>query len=266
MAYNLRPPTPTVRREQYTSKAHLEIRALGTEEWYEPPAYDIWKSETSNNLIRATFTPGHISLLQQAVRPTYGDDRRLESALYMWNATFSTTDLHDIRVKEYEFGRPQDGTENPGRLRIEMMAVCKVAPVGQGLFVRESTLIEHIYNNAKETSEPTASSSGLAKISERWASGEQEIKLTFTRTTQTERNPGKNKPKGRKEPVTGAKVWVWYAFLAFLSGETWTSATFAQFKSAAQLTLAEIVGNDHNNPHVDFEKKEDGWFLIKMKK
>ena len=201
------------------------------------------------------------------MRSNYGDDRHLESALYMSKATFNTADLHDIRVKEYEFGRPLDGTsEDPGRIRIEVMAVCKVGPVGQGLFVREGTLREHIYNNAKETSEPTASCSGLANISERWASGEQEIKLTFTRTTQTEPNSGKNKPKGKKEPIAGAKVWVWYAFLAFVSGETWTSATLAQFSSAAHLTLADIVNKPYDNPHVDFEKKEDGWFLIKMKK
>ena len=264
MAFQSSRPVRTVRKEQYTHKAHLEIRALGTEEWYAPPAYETWKTETSSNLERATFTRGAISVHQHAVKSSYGEDRRLEGALFMWQATFNVADLYDIRVREYEFGRPQnDDLNDTGRIRVEMIAVCKVSPMGRGLFVREGTLREYVWNNAKETSEPTASSSGLAKISERWASGEQEIRLTFTRTTQTERTPGKNKPQGKKEALAGPKVWVWHACLAFLRGEEWASDTYTQFSKAAQMSLADIVNKDHSNPHAGFEKKEDGWILIR---
>ena len=260
MAYISSPSVPRVRKEQYTSKAHLEVRALGTEDWYVPPAYEGWDDQTSSNIMRATFTPGGISVLQQAVKPIYNGDR-LENALYMWQAKFDTADLYDIRVRETEFGH---SAENNFRIRVEMMAVSKVAPNGNGFFVRKDTLVHNVLNNVEETSESIASNSGLAKISDRWISGDQEIKLTFTRTTHTERKPGKNKPKGAKEAVGGAKVWVWHAFLAFLTGSDWTSMTYATFTNAAQMTLADIVNKDYPNPHVSFEKKEDSWVLIKM--
>ena len=264
MAYTSSAPVRTIRKEQYTSKAHLEIRALGTEEWYVPPAYERWKTQTSSNLERTTFTPGVITVHQHAVNATYNVDRRLDGALYMWRAKFNVADLSNIRVREYEFGRPKDGSpDDSGRIRVELMAVCKVPPTGQGLFVREGTLREHVWSNAKETSEPTASSSGLAKISDRWASGEQEIKLTFTRTTQTERQPGKNK-SGKKEAVSGPKVWVWHACLAFLRGLDWASDTYAQFLNAARMSLADVVDKDSRDPNAGFEK-EDGWvYLTKM--
>ena len=91
----------------------------------------------------------------------------------MWRAQFNVADLSDIRVREYEFRRPKDGSpDDHGRIRVEVIAVCKVPPTGQGFFVRQGTLVEHVWSNAKETSEPIASSSGLAKISDRWATGE----------------------------------------------------------------------------------------------
>ena len=261
MVYNYSSSIPTVRTEQYTSVARLEIRALGTEEWYKPPAYEDWQADTHSNLTRATFTTGGISVLQRAVKPSYKSERRLESAVYMWQATFNTADLHDIRVRETKFGH---SAENNFRVCVEMMAVSKVAPTGHGLFVDEGTLEEHVLNNAKETSESTASSSGLATISDRWASGEQEIKLTFTRTTQIERTPGKDKPQGTKKAIEGAKVWVWPAFLAFLTGEDWTFKTHAIFTNSPYISLADIVNKDSLNPHVEFEKKDDDWILIKM--
>ena len=134
MAYTCSPPVRTVRKEQYTRKAHLELRALGTEEWYEPPAYERWKALTSCNLQRATFSQGVITVHQHAVNAIFNDDRRLSGALYMWRATFNVADLSDIRVREYEFGRPYDASpDEHGRFRVEMMAVCKVPPTGQGL-------------------------------------------------------------------------------------------------------------------------------------
>ena len=253
----------TVRKVQYTNKAHLELRALGTEEWFEPPAYERWKNLTSSNLERATFTPGVITVHQNAVMATYIDDRRLGGALYMWQATFNIEDLSNIRVREYEFGRPQGATaDERGRIRIEMMAVCKVPPTGQGLFVREGVLKEHIWSNIKETSEPTTSSSGLGKISDRWASGEQEIKLTFTRTTQTERNPGRNKPPHQKETLSGARVWVWEACFAFLRGREWASNTYAHFTNVARMSLADFVARFARDPNSGFEQKEDGWVYL----
>ena len=199
------------------------------------------------------------------MKATYNYNRWLEGALYVGLAQFNVADLSDIRVREDEFGRPKDGgPDDHGTIRIEVMAVCKVPPTGQGLFVREGALVEHVWSNAKETSEPTASSSGLGKISDRWASGEQEIKLTFTQTTQTERKAGKSKPAGMKEAVAGPKVWVWHACLAFLRGSDWASDTYAQFSNAARMSLADVVDEDSRNPNAGFEKKEDGWvFLIK---
>ena len=171
-----------------------------------PSAYEWWKTQTSFNLERTTFTPGAITVHQHAVKATYNDDRRLEGVLYIWRTKFNVADLSDIRVREYEFGSPKNGSQDDhGIIRIEVMSICKVPPTGHGLFVRQGTLVDHVCSNAKETSEPTASSSGLAKISDRWATGEQEIKLTFTRTTQTERKPGKSKHAGTKEAVSGPK-------------------------------------------------------------
>ena len=138
-----------------------------------PSTYEWWKTQTSSSLERTTFTPSVITFHQHAVNATYNDDRRLEGALYMWRAQFNVADLSDIRVREYEFRRPKDGSpDDHGRIRVEVIAVCKVPPTGQGFFVRQGTLVEHVWSNAKETSEPIASSSGLAKISDRWATGE----------------------------------------------------------------------------------------------
>ena len=75
---------------------------------------------------------------------------------------------------------------------------------------------------------------------------------------------GKNNPTGKKETVSGQKVWVWQALLPISSGSDWASDTHDRFVSAAQLSLADVVSQDYRNPHMRFEKKEDGWILIKM--
>ena len=210
MAYTASPSVRTVRKKQHASKAGFEIRALGTEESYVPPAYEGWDEQTSSNIQMATFTPDVIKVLQHAVKALCNDDRRLQNALYIWGAKFNVADLSNIRVREYEFGRPKDSSsDEPCRVSVEIIAVCKVVPIGQGWFVREGTLRECAWPNAKETSEPTASSSGLAKISDRWAFGEQEVKLTFTRTTQTDQNSGEKKREGgglRAESVGVGRV------------------------------------------------------------
>lgn len=72
---------------------------------------------------------------------------------------------------------------------------------------------------AENTSDPIAGSLDLAKLSDRWDSGDQEVKLTFTRSTQVPRKPAKGRPQHGKELVLGPKVWVWNCFLAFLCGK-----------------------------------------------
>ena len=253
------------RSELYSNKAHLQIRALGTEEWYAPPSYPGWEEHTSSNLARTTFTSSSISVQQNAVRPTFDATRSLKSHLYYWHANFSVADLYDIRVKETEFAAPKDDNTNAvPKIRIEIVAVCRAAPTAHGMFVGKGSLLEKVLSNAKPTTEPTASSCGLAKISERWASGDQEIRLSFTRTTQTVRKSGKNQVEGVPDPVAGAKVWVWHAFLAFLSGSDWTSSSLDQFSKAAHMNLADIVNKDCPSPHVSLEEKEDGWVSVKM--
>ena len=80
-------------------------------------------------------------------------------------ARFNVANLSDIRVGEYEFGRPKDGgPDGSGRTRVQVMAFCKV-PANwprncSSVKVRLGNLV---WSNAKETSELTASGSGLAK-------------------------------------------------------------------------------------------------------
>ena len=250
------------RSELYTRIAHLQIRKPGTEEWYAPPSYPEWEQHTSSNLAKTSFTPSRISVQQYAVRPTFDAKRRLEDHLYYWHATFSITDFYDIRVKETEFGGSQVANDNR-RIRIEVVAVCRAAPTAHAMFVGKGSLIEKITSNAKPTTDPTASSCGLAKISERWLSGDQEIRLSFTRATQTERKPGKNSAQGVPDPVRGSRVWVWHAFLAFLSGSDWISESLYHFSKAAHMNLADIV-KEYWNPRVSLEEKEDGWVSVKM--
>ena len=246
---------PHVRKEQYSLNSHLEIRDIGTEQWFKPPSYEGSQDMSPTNVVRATFTPGSISFFQPAAKPVY-EKSRLVSALYMWKATFKFANLYDIRVKETEYGRTEKNDNV--RQRIEILAVSKISPTGCELLTPAGTEISQVFNSARDTSDSTASGTELAKLSDRWVSGAQEIKLAFTRTTQIQR-----KHRLGTQFVSGPKVWVWYAFLAFLAGSEWTSRNTDQFANAAQMSLAQIVNSGRLNPHADFEKKDDNWILIK---
>ena len=253
-------PLSVVRKEQYSTNGHLEIRAVGTEEWYKPSAYEGFYRDGPSNIVRPSFKPGSISVFQQVAKPDYALGGHLNSASYMWKATFNVADLQEIhanRVKELQYGH---STANASfRIRIEILAVCKAPPTGSGLVVPKGVHTSNVYHKAEDASEPTASSIALANLSDRWASGEQEIKLSFTRTTRVERKAGKNKPQQQTESVTGPKVWIWHAFLAFLCGVEWEARNKDAVVVAAQKSLEDIVGLKFGNSYAEFEKREDNW-------
>ena len=100
----------------------------------------------------------------------------------MWRATFNIADLYDIRVMEYKVGQSEYNTNY--RIRIEMTAACNVPPAGQGLMTAAGVKRADVLNRAVETCESVAGSVAIANIADRWLSGNPEIKLTLTRTTQ----------------------------------------------------------------------------------
>ena len=260
------PPTPMNYRTLYSNKAHLQVRAPGTEEWFPPGPYPGWRKDTTSNVARVVFSPDSILVYQHVGKPDYDGGRSLKSNLFMWLAKFSIADLRDIRVKETGFGQTQGDTSNQyPRMRVEIAATCRASPTGHGLFVGQGSFTDNVFKNAQETTEPTASNCGLAKISERWASGDQEIMLSFTRTRQTVRKSGKNQVEGTPDPVTGSKVWMWHAFLKFLDGSDWRSDSVLAFANFASMSLAELVEKNYRSGHVSLQSREDGWVSVKTK-
>ena len=164
----------------------------------------------------------------------------------MWRATFNFPDLYNIRVKEYKFGESAYNTNY--RIRIEMTAACNVPPAGQGLMTAAGVKRADVLNRAVETCESVASSVAIANIADRWLSGNQEVKLTFTRTTQLK---------------SGTKLWIWDAFMAFVCGAEWPTQTRNTLHIAAQKSLKEVVNAKFGNVYAEFETKEDEWILIK---
>ena len=71
-----------LRHQIYSSSGSLYIRTLGTEEWMKPPHFEGSENYSSNNVLRPTFTPGSISVIQQTKMYDIVDDR-LTSPLYM---------------------------------------------------------------------------------------------------------------------------------------------------------------------------------------
>ncbi len=244
-----------VRKELYSKNGVFQIRDAGTQEWHVPPHYFL-EPAVKTNVVRPTFNPGTISITQQALQPSFDANAFLNSDLYMYKITFSVTDLYNIRVKERSFG----SQEHP-QSKIEITAVCKSAPLGHPLVVKAGTNIESVFKVAADTSDPPASSVAIASLSDRWVSGDQEIWLSFTRSTALFRKAGAKKDQSKPEPITGPKVWVWSTFLAFLCGLEWEAPTLDTFQNAAKMSLSQIV--DSNNPYADFEKKDDDWVLIK---
>ena len=162
----------------------------------------------------------------------------------MWRATFNFADLYDIRVTEYEFRLPGHNT----KYRIDLTAACKVPPAGQGLMTAAGVKSADVRDRAVKTSKLVASKVAIANIAERWLSANQEIKLTFTRTTQLK---------------SGTKTWIWDAFMAFVCGVGWTAQNRNALDVAAQRSLKEVVNSTFGNSYAEFEAKEDEWILIK---
>ena len=249
---------PVRRVSQYSLNGSLFIRTVGAKDWEFPRHYDTNADYSARpNVFKPTFTPGNITVIQQAEQPQYDSKSTLVGNLYMWKSIFSVADLHDICVKEVQ----GDINANP-KIRIEIRAICKSRPIGHGLVAQAGVRQDQLLFSAKETSDPIASSLELAKLPGRWDSGDQEIKLTLTRTTQTRRKPGKGRPQHQLELVSGPKVWVWNVFLAFLCGKEWSVPSHSKYENAAKMSLARVV--EFPNLYADFEEKDDGWFMIKM--
>lgn len=251
-----------IRKEQYSKNGFFQIRDEGTQDWHVPTHYETF-TPTKTNVVRPTFSPGTISITQQAVEPSFDASGILKSDLYMCKTTFLVTDLYDIRVKERAFPVSDHPKAHP-QSRIEIHAVCKSPPVSHGLLATAGTSIDSVFKVAADTYESPASSVAIASLSDRWVSGDQEIFLSFTRSTAIDRKPGPKKAQINREPVTGPKVWVWSTFLAFLCGLEWAAPTLNIFNNAAKMSLTQIVDSKHTNPYAEFEKKGDDWVLIKM--
>ena len=144
-----------------------------------------------------------------------------------------------------------------------MTATCNVPPAGQGLMAAAGARRADVLKRAVETSEPVASSPAIANIADRWQSGNQEIKLTFTRTTQTKRKPDKRNPQTTTDTNAGSKLWIWNAFMAFVCGSEWVAPNRNTLDNAAQRPVEEVVNSKFGNLYAEFETKEDEWILIK---
>lgn len=130
----------------------------------KPSHFEGSESYSSNNVARPTINPSIISVMQQTGRYDIVGER-LASPLYMWKATFKVAELYDVRVREYEFGH---SVKNDGfRIRIELLAVCKTPPVGQGLVTTVGVKRDLIMNASTERLKPAASSVAIAKLSDR---------------------------------------------------------------------------------------------------
>ena len=133
--------------------------------------------------MRPIFTPGNFLVIQYSKNATFYDrGGGIAKNVYTWKPTFNATDLDDIRVKEYEFGFGDINTIF--RIRIELIVTCRVPLAGQGQMTATGVKKADVLDHGFETSESAASSVAVGNIADRWLSGNQELKLTFTRTTQ----------------------------------------------------------------------------------
>ena len=236
------------------------MRTLGTEEWTRLPYHSILDDGHLRNVLRPTFKPGMMSVIQQnenaAIIGNY-----LVRPLYLWKSTFSFSELYNVRVKEY--GIYQDLSQGSFINRIELLAVCKAPPAGQLLETSAGCKGEMIYNNCVETSEPVPSkwTKAIAEFSDRWKNGHQEIRLTFSRSRQLF-ELGKAPPQCQ-ERIAGTMYWIWDAFLAFLCGNEWSAPTWKDLDFAVQLSLQQVVASPSGNPFAEFEEMDDDWILIK---
>ena len=243
----------------YSTRGTLYVRTLGTEEWTKLPPQSGVESNLLHNVIWPTFKPGMMSVIHQN-EETYIVDGRLIKHMYLWKSTFSFRELYNVRVKEYEIG---DSPSLKILTRVEVLAVCKARPAGQLVEAIENAKGEIMFNDCVKTSTPVPSSwtTARAELSDRWTHGDQEIRLTFSRSIKSA-EPRKDTPQPQ-ELIAGTKYWVWNAFLAFLCGFEWSSPTPEATQLAAQMSLKDVVTSKLGNPFAEFEKMNDDWFLIK---
>ena len=238
----------------------MYVRTLRTEEWTRLSYHSVLEWNHVQNVLRPTFQPGMMSVIQQNEDAAIFEGR-LTRPLYLWKSTFSFPELYNIRVKEY--GIREYPSMGLFINRIELLAVCKTPPAGQLLETSAGCRGEMIYNNYVETSKPVPSkwTIAVARFSDRWTNGHQEIRLTFSRSRQLF-EPGKAAPQ-YQEQIAGTMHWIWNAFLAFLCGTEWSAPTQKALDFAMQMSLEQVVTSPSGNPFAEFEKMDDDWILIK---
>ena len=181
--------------------------------------------------------------------------------MYLWKSTFSFRELYNVRVKEYEIG----GSPSPDLpiTRVELLAVCKARPAGQLVETIADAKGGIMFNDCVKTSTPVPSSwtTARAELSDRWTHGDQEIRLTFSRSIEPAETR-KHTPQPQKR-IAGTKYWIWNAFLAFLCGFEWSAPTQEALIFAKQMSLEHVVTSKSGNPFAEFEKMDDDWILIK---
>ena len=244
----------------YSAFGTLYIRTLGTKEWTKLPHYSGLEWIHLHNVIRPTFKPGMMSVIQQNEQAAIADGR-LVKPLYLWKSTFSFPELYNVRVKEYGIG----DSVPLGLLitRVELLAVCKAPPACQLLKTRAGGKGTIVFADHVETSKPIPSSWTIAgaELSDRWTHGDQEIRLAFNRSIQIV-EPRKDTPQPQ-ERIAGTNHWIWNAFLAFLCGIEWSAPSREALDFAMQMSLKHVVTSKSGSPFAEFEKMDDDWILIK---
>ena len=244
----------------HSKVGNLSIRTLGTEEWTLLPCHTVLELNHMQNVVSPTFKSGMMSVIQQHEDAAVFDGHLIRP-LFLWKSTFSFPELCNVRVKEYGiYQYPEIGLFIN---RIELLAVCKAPPAGQLLEVRAGCEEEIFYNNWVETMKPVSIKTKRAvdEFYDRWRTGDQEIRLTFSRSKKIV-GLGRDAPEDQAL-AAGTLHWIWNAFLAFLCGTEWSAPTRQALDSAFQMSLEQVVRSPSGNPFAEFERTNDGWILIK---
>ena len=237
----------------------LYVRTLDTSEWTKWPHYSGLERKDLRNVMKFSFKPGMVSVIQQ-IEGAAIVDGRFQKPLHLWKSTFRFPELYDVGVKEYGIG--DSSSLGTIQTRVELLAFSKAPPIGQLLVARAGGKKEMVYIDCVETSRPVPSSwaTAVAKFSNRWTEGHQEVRLTFKRVIQVD--PSKISPEPLKR-ITGVKNWVWNAFLAFLCGMEWRPSKREALDFAGQIYLMDVVNSNIDNPFANFEEVHREWILIK---
>lgn len=239
---------------------NLSITTLGTEEWTTLLGHRVLELNLEQNVLRPTFKRGMMSVIQQHEDAAVFEGHLIRP-LFLWKSTFSFRELYNVRVKEYGICKYPD----MGLFinRIELLAVCKALPAGQLLEIRAGSDEEIVYANWVQTIKPVPikTKRAVAEFSDRWKTGYQEIRLTFSRSKKTV-GLWRDTPEYYRR-AAGTLHWIWNAFLAFLCGTEWSAPTHQALDSAFQMSLEQVVASPSGNHFADFERMNDGWILIK---